>query len=73
MSFAEGCDPPGNNNSVVTNITHETATMPIGRYHFPKENGPGTSLFLPEVMRSSMGVAYELYRPITEALRFGHM
>lgn len=30
--------------------------------------GPGTSLSRPEVMRKKIGAAYDVYRPITEAL-----
>jgi hypothetical protein len=37
--------------------THATAMMPIGKYHFPRVNGPGTSLFRPEVIRRKMGAA----------------
>lgn len=38
------------------NVTHATETTPIGMYHFPRWNGPGTSLSRPEVMRRKMGV-----------------
>lgn len=49
--------------------THETAMIPTGRYHFPNEKGPGTSLSRPEVMRRKIGTAYEVYNPITAALQ----
>lgn len=50
------------------NATHAQAIAPMGRYHFPSENGPGTSLSLPEVMRRKTGVTYDVYKPITAAL-----
>lgn len=50
--------------------THATAITPIGVAHLPRVKGPGTNLSLPEVMRRNMGAAYEVYNPITEALRF---
>ena len=50
------------------NDTHDTATAPMGKYHFPSENGPGTSLSLPEVIRRNMGVTYDVYRPMTAEL-----
>ena len=52
--------PPGNNNRIVTNCTHATAMMPSGMYHLPNVNGPGTSLFLPDVMRRKIGAEYEM-------------
>lgn len=51
------------------NTTQTTATEPIGVDHRPRVKGPGTSLFRPEVIRRNMGVVYEVYRPITDALR----
>lgn len=51
------------------NATHEHAMAPMGKYHLPSENGPGTSRFLPDVMRRKMGVTYEVYKPITDALQ----
>ena len=50
-------------------LTHATATIPIGMYHFPREKGPGCSLLRPDVMRRKIGVTYDVYRPITDALR----
>jgi len=47
--------------------THDTATTPTGRYHLPSVKNPGDSAFRPEVIRRKMGVAYDTYRPITDA------
>ena len=68
MSAAEGLSTPGNSNSTMIKATQETAIIPMGRYHLPRVNGPGTSLSRPEVIRRKMGVAYEVYNPITDAL-----
>lgn len=40
----------------------------MGKYHFPRLKGPGTSLSRPEVMRNNIGVAYDTYNPITADL-----
>jgi len=40
----------------------------MGRYHFPRWNGPGLSLSRPDVILRNIGVAYEVYNPMTEAL-----
>lgn len=48
--------------------THDTATMPTGMYHLPSVKGPGDSAFRPEVILRKMGVAYDTYKPITDAL-----
>ena len=48
--------------------THDTAMMPTGRYHLPSVKNPGVSAFRPEVIRRKMGVAYDTYKPITDAL-----
>ena len=45
-----------------------TATTPIGKYHLPSVNGPGTSFSRPEVIRRKMGVTYEMYSAITDDL-----
>lgn len=37
--------------------THATDMQPIGMYHQPSVNGPGTSLCLPDVIRKNIGVA----------------
>lgn len=53
---------------MVMKVTQDTAIMPIGMYHRPSENGPGTSLFLPDVIRKNIGVTYDPYKPITAEL-----
>lgn len=58
----------GKHNRTMIKATHAQAMLPIGTHHFPRENGPGTSLFLPEVMRRKMGVLYDVYMPMTDAL-----
>ena len=50
-------------------VTHATAMIPTGMYHLPSENGPGWRRFRPDVMRRKIGVTYDVYRPITDALR----
>ncbi len=37
-------------------LVHATAMVPMGKYHFPSENGPGFSLLRPVVMRKKIGV-----------------
>lgn len=49
-------------------VTHDTAIMPTGMYHLPSVKNPGESAFRPEVIRRKMGVAYDTYKPITDAL-----
>jgi hypothetical protein len=51
------------------NATQATATMPMGINHFPSVNGPATSLWRPDVTRIKIGAPYEVYRPMTAALR----
>ncbi len=58
--------------STQMNDTHATATMPMGKYHFPRLKGPGTNLSRPDVMRKSIGAAYETYKPITADLDVSH-
>ena len=58
----------GNRSRTMQNDTHATAMMPIGMYHLPRVNGPGTSLSRPDVMRKKMGAAYDVYRPMTAEL-----
>lgn len=48
--------------------THETATMPIGLYHLPSVKYPGERASCPAMTRRKMGVAYDTYNPITDAL-----
>lgn len=50
------------------NVTQATAIDPIGVDHRPRVKGPGTSLFRPDVIRRNIGVVYEVYNPMTEAL-----
>ena len=50
----------GKTRSTVINVTQETATMPMGMYHLPSENGPGWRRFRPEVMRRKIGVTYDV-------------
>jgi hypothetical protein len=50
----------GKTRSTMIKVTHATAMMPMGMYHFPRVNVPGTSLFRPEVIRRRMGVAYDM-------------
>jgi len=38
-------------------VTQETAMAPIGVDHRPSVKYPGTSLFLPDVIRKKIGVA----------------
>lgn len=59
MSCAVVVCPGGKRRSITMKVTHATAMIPMGMYHFPREKGPGTSLSRPEVMRRKMGVAYE--------------
>jgi hypothetical protein len=40
---------------MVTKVTHETATAPIGVDQRPRLNGPGSNLGRPDVMRKNMG------------------
>ena len=68
MVSAAGLDSGGNSNNTTIKQTQDTATTPIGMYHRPRVNGPGTSLSRPEVMRRKMGVTYEVYKPITAEL-----
>lgn len=58
----------GNRRRTTMKATHDTATMPTGMYHLPSVKGPGENAFRPEVIRRNMGVAYDTYRPITDAL-----
>lgn len=60
----------GKHNNTTINVTQAQAMLPMGRYHRPSENGPGMSLSLPEVMRRKIGVAYDVYMPITDALPY---
>ena len=53
---AAGFDPDGNSKRITMKQTHATAMIPRGMYHLPRVKGPGTSLFLPEVMRKNIGV-----------------
>ena len=65
---AVGCTSGGKTSKTTMKLTQDTATMPMGMYHFPSVNGPGWSLVLPEVILRNMGVTYETYSPITDAL-----
>lgn len=68
MVPATGSDSGGKRSKTTIKATHAQAMVPMGKYHLPSENGPGTSLPLPEVIRRKTGVTYEVYRPITAAL-----
>lgn len=46
----------GNSKRTMMNATHATAIDPDSVYHFPRLNGPKTSLVRPEVMRRKIGV-----------------
>lgn len=59
VSAVLGCDD-GNRRSTTMKDTHATAILPQGMYHFPRLNGPGTSLSRPEVIRKNIGVAYDV-------------
>ena len=50
------------------NVTQETARHPRGILHLLRLNGPGTNIFRPEVIRRNIGVAYEVYKPMTAIL-----
>lgn len=56
IEAAAGFDSGGNNKRIVMKQTQATAMIPRGMYHLPRVKGPGTSLFLPEVMRKNIGV-----------------
>ena len=53
---AVGWTSGGNTRSTVMKHTHATATMPMGIYHLPSENGPLCSLSRPVVIRRNIGV-----------------
>ena len=69
MLDATGLWVVGKQRRTMMNTTQTTAVEPIGVDQRPRVKGPGTSLFRPEVIRRNMGVVYEVYNPITEALR----
>src|ERR1700732_3392953 len=47
------------------NATQTTATMPIGRLQAPRCHGPRTNRS-PASSRRKIGIAYAMYRPMTE-------
>ena len=69
MVSAVGCAPEGKTKRIMTKIVHAMAIIPIGLYHIPKENGPGSNVCRPEVSRRKIGVTYEMYRAMTVALK----
>lgn len=60
MSSAVTDEPAGNRSKMTMNVTHDTAIMPIGIYHLPRLNGPGTNFSLPDVILRKIGIAYEV-------------
>lgn len=40
----------------------------MGMYQRPNLNGPEINLSRPDVIRRKMGVAYDVYNPMTDAL-----
>ena len=69
MVSAVGCTPEGKTKRTMTKIVHAMAIIPIGLYHLPKENGPGSKVCRPEVSRRKIGVTYEMLRAMTVALQ----
>lgn len=70
MLAAVGSAPPGKTKITQMNKTQAVAIVPIGVAHLPRLKGPGTNCFFPEVMRKAMGIAYDVYSPVTDALSF---
>ena len=60
MLFAATKEPAGNKSKMTMNVTHDTAIIPMGIYHLPRLNGPGTNCFLPDVIIKNIGIAYEV-------------
>jgi hypothetical protein len=57
MLCAVADEEAGKHKRTTIKVTHATAMIPMGMYHFPKENGPGVKRERPEVMRRKIGVA----------------
>src|ERR1700694_3266903 len=56
-------DTGGNTNRMQMKTTHTIAIHPMSGLHLPRCHGPGSKLLLRR--RSSTGVTYAMYRPMT--------
>ncbi len=55
-------------NRTMKKLTQAMAIVPEAIDHLPSENGPGLNVFRPDVTRKTIGVMYDIYSAMTDAL-----